>query len=87
MSRELIKELEGKIDKDRIKTLINREDEIFKFFVKHCCISELTSWRAAWSLHHAIHINDDRIKPHLKRIILSIKEKKDGHQRELLKIV
>jgi hypothetical protein len=87
MSRELIKELEGKIDKDRIKTLINREDEIFKFFVKHCCISELTSWRAAWALHHAIHINDDRIKPHLKRIILSIKEKKDGHQRELLKIV
>ena len=68
MSRELIKELEGKIDKDRIKILINKEDKIFKFYVKHCCISELTSWRAAWVLHHAIQKNDDRIKPHLKKL-------------------
>ena len=87
MLEELIKLLEGKINKDRIKTLINKEDKIFKFFVQHCCKNEFTSWRAAWVLHHAIQKNDNRIKPHLKKIILSIKEKKDGHQRELLKIV
>jgi len=87
MSEELVKQLEGKIDKDRIKSLINNESKIFDFFVKHICKNESTSWRSAWVLHHSIHKNDKRIKPHLKKIILSIQEKKDGHQRELLKIV
>ena len=44
-------------------------------------------WRSAWLVWSCIEENDERIKPHVKRIIDAIPEKKDGHQRELLKII
>ncbi len=45
------------------------------------------SWRAAWLLWSCIEKNDKRIFPYISMIIESIKDKKDGHQRELLKIL
>ena len=45
------------------------------------------SWRAAFSLWGTIEENDKRIKKHIQLIVNSIQEKKDGHQRELLKIL
>lgn len=45
------------------------------------------AWRAAWLLWSCLKENDARIKKHVEKIIKSIKSKKDGHQRELLKIL
>jgi hypothetical protein len=45
------------------------------------------SWRAAWLLWSCMEENDKRIQKHIKSIVESIKTKKDGHQRELLKIL
>jgi len=45
------------------------------------------SWRAAWLLWSCMEENDVRIHPYLKRIINSIENKEDGHQRELIKIL
>ncbi len=45
------------------------------------------SWRAAWLLWSCMEDNDLRIRPFIPRIIECIKQKKDGHQRELLKIL
>jgi len=45
------------------------------------------SWRAAWLLWSFIEENDKRIQKHIKEIINAIESKKDGHQRELLKIL
>ena len=45
------------------------------------------SWRAAFLLHSCIEENDKRIRKHVKAIVDSISSKKDGHQRELLKIL
>ena len=45
------------------------------------------SWRSAWLLWGVLKENDIRIRPHIKSIISSIKNKKDGHQRELIKIL
>jgi hypothetical protein len=45
------------------------------------------SWRAAWLLWSCLEENDPRIKDHIQRILKAIPEKKDGHQRELLKIL
>jgi hypothetical protein len=45
------------------------------------------SWRAAFSLWGSIEDNDKRIQKHLKSIVNCIREKEDGHQRELLKIL
>lgn len=45
------------------------------------------SWRAAWLLWSCMQVNDYRILAHIKDIINSLASKKDGHQRELLKIL
>ncbi len=45
------------------------------------------SWRSAWLLWSCIEENDNRIKEHINKIISSLDNKKDGHQRELLKIL
>ena len=45
------------------------------------------SWRAAWLLWSCIEKNDTRIQPHIQSLIEGLKDKKDGHQRELLKIL
>ena len=45
------------------------------------------SWRAAWLLWSCMEENDKRIQGNIKDIISNITNKKDGHQRELLKIL
>jgi hypothetical protein len=45
------------------------------------------SWRAAFLLWSCMEENDKRVQKHIKSIVNSIKTKKDGHQRELLKIL
>ncbi|MCP3930044.1 MAG: hypothetical protein GY705_13200 [Bacteroidetes bacterium] len=45
------------------------------------------SWRAAWLLWSCLEENDQRIQAHIGKIINVILGKKDGHQRELLKIL
>ena len=45
------------------------------------------SWRAAWLLWSCIEKNDTRIQPRIQSLIDGLKDKKDGHQRELLKIL
>jgi hypothetical protein len=45
------------------------------------------SWRAAWLLWSCINENDPRIQKHIQKIIESIGNKEDGHQRELIKIL
>lgn len=45
------------------------------------------SWRAAWLLFNCMEEGDSRLQKHVKEIIEVIEEKKEGHQRELLKIL
>ncbi|HKB87480.1 MAG TPA: hypothetical protein VKD08_14990 [Ignavibacteriaceae bacterium] len=45
------------------------------------------SWRAAFLLWGSMEENDRRVKKYIKRIVNSLKTKRDGHQRELLKIL
>jgi hypothetical protein len=45
------------------------------------------SWRSAFLLGSYIQMNDKRIRKHIPSIMKSIQNKKDGHQRELLKIL
>ncbi len=45
------------------------------------------SWRAAWLLWGCMKDNDPRIRPFIPGIIECLELKRDGHQRELLKIL
>lgn len=45
------------------------------------------AWRAAWVIGHCMSKNDVRIQPYVKPFIEFLNKAKDGHQRELLKIL
>ena len=45
------------------------------------------SWRAAWVLWSCITKNDSRVQKQIHKILKSIGDKTDGHQRELIKIL
>lgn len=45
------------------------------------------SWRAAWLLWSCMDDNDPRVQGCVKKIIDSLWNKEDGHQRELIKIL
>jgi len=45
------------------------------------------AWRSAFILFDCIDENDKRVKKQINAILNCIKDKKDGHQRELLKIL
>ena len=45
------------------------------------------AWRAAWLLWSCMEENDNRIQKYIDSIVKSLKDKDDGHQRELLKIL
>ena len=48
---------------------------------------EPESWRAAWLINHYMTKDDKRIKKNINAILKILPNKKDGHQRELLKIL
>lgn len=45
------------------------------------------SWRSAWLLWSSLEINDSKMSNHIDEILNNIDGKKDGHQRELIKIL
>ena len=74
--------------KDEMTSFMHAHPEVFEEAVELSLTDEQPlSWRAAWLLWDCMEENDPRIKKHLKRIIEAIVSKKDGHQRELIKIL
>ena len=57
------------------------------FQLKEALKDNNNAWRIAWEIGHKITKNDECIIPHIDTIIAALNCKKDGHQRELLKIL
>lgn len=74
--------------KDEMISFLNSHPEHFEEAIK-LAISDNQpyAWRSAFVLWDSIEENDIRIQEYIKPIVDSIKTKKDGHQRELLKIL
>ena len=74
--------------KDELISFMKANQEYFDEAIK-LAISEKQpySWRAAFLLWGCMDENDTRIRKHILSIVKSIPDKKDGHQRELLKIL
>jgi len=67
---------------------LNTHPEYFEEAIKLAISNKQPyAWRAAWLLWSCMKVNDQRIKKYIKEIVNSIKPKKDGHQRELIKIL
>jgi hypothetical protein len=83
-----IKELLLISNKNEMIAIVNSHPEYFNELIELSIMNHQPySWRAAWLLNSCMLENDIRIKKSIKRIIDAVKTKKDGHQRELLKIL
>jgi hypothetical protein len=76
-------------NKDYLLNYFNSNPEQFNEAVRIALSGEQPqAWRAAWLLGHCMETNDKRIKNHIKSFIEVVKNnKKDGYQREFLRIL
>ena len=80
--------LNGHLQKDPIVSLLRKNPDVFDEAIHLALQSdERTAWRAAWVLFHAMEDHDPRLQPHLAAFVSALRDKRDGHQRELLKII
>ena len=74
--------------KDEMISYVDAHPEDFEEAIELAISNRQTySWRAAWLLWSCMEENDQRIQRYIESIIDTISTKKDGHQRELLKIL
>lgn len=80
--------LDKRLDKDFLIQLFQEQKEVHTSAI-HIALSnqEPQAWRATWILAHCTKKNDSRIQPFLNQFIEVLSTKKDGHQREILKIL
>ena len=55
--------------------------------LKHALRNDKDSWIHAWQISHAKKTELNKLEGQIKKIISAIDGKKDGHQRELLKVL
>jgi len=80
--------LNERINTEELIKLLNGNNTHFSEAVEIALSDEHpANWRAAWMLNHCIGKNDKRLAPSLEKMISIVKEKNDGHQRELLKLI
>lgn len=88
MGQDLNKILTGKFNTIELINLIRNDDNLFKKLISIAISDQpTTGWRAAWLITKIMEKKDKRIKKSVPKIIKAIKKSKDGHQRELLKIL
>jgi len=87
MSEDLLQQISGRFDMKEVLSKLKNNPKIFRFYTKPVMKNSRTSWRAAWVINHLTWKKDNRIAPVISDIINSVVGKKDGKQRELLKIV
>lgn len=80
--------LDKRLDKDFLIQLFQEQNEVHASGIQTALSNqEPQAWRASWILNHCTKKNDPRILPYVDEFIEVLPQKKDGHQREILKIL
>ncbi len=80
--------LDNRLDKEFLIQLFQEQKEVYDSALKISLKNhQPQSWRATWIIGHCTFANDSRIQPYTNDFIQCIVDKKDGHQREILKIL
>jgi len=88
MTTALNEILTGRLAKEDMVLFINNDPQQFANAVKLALSNdENLGWRAAWMVQSIMERDDQRVKKHTGKIIRAVENKKDGHQRELLRIL
>lgn len=74
--------------KEEMVAFLKSQPEYFKEAIELAISDDQPfAWRSAFYLSSSMEDNDARVKKYIKPILACIKNKNDGHQRELLKIL
>ena len=74
--------------KDEMISFMDTHPELFEEAIELAIADKQPySWRAAWLLWSCMEENDQRIQKYIKKIVVTLETKDDGHQRELIKIL
>lgn len=88
MSNNLKEIILGRFQKIEMLNLINSVPNNFSKLIEYSLSDEEKfTWRAAWLINQTMEYNDIRLLEFVEKFILEIKNKKDGLQREILKII
>lgn len=80
--------LDTRLDKDFLIQLFQEQKEVHDAAIQVALSNQQPqAWRATWILSHCTAKNDHRIQPFIDNFIKILSTKKDGHQREILKIL
>jgi hypothetical protein len=88
MTKSLQNILTASLRKDKMVAFLTNNPNLFDETLKVSLgDKEPQSWRAAWLIKHYMTKNDSRIIKNINSLLKALPNKKDGHQRELLKIL
>jgi hypothetical protein len=88
MTKSLNQILTGHLRKDELVTFLKKHPDLFRESIEVALgNSQPEAWRAAWLIMHYMTKNDKRIIKYINAILKALPSRKDGHQRELLKIL
>ena len=80
--------LSNRLDKDFLIQLFQEQKEVHAAGIQVALSNKQPqAWRATWILTHCTAKNDPRIIPYISDFIEKIPKQKDGHQREIIKIL
>ena len=80
--------LSTRLDKEFLIQLFQEQAEVHASAIQISLNKEQPqAWRATWILTHCTCKNDIRIQPFISDFIHILPDKKDGHQREILKML
>lgn len=88
LKAEILALFSKRFNKEKLIQKIQSSDE----FVEEAIVIAMDKkqpegWRAAWILRQSIEKNDLRLQPHISDFIKVIKDRPEGHQREILKLL
>tara|TARA_R110002050_G_scaffold300722_2_gene471891 strand:- start:32120 stop:32629 length:510 start_codon:yes stop_codon:yes gene_type:complete len=87
LSNSLLAQLSTTYSSSKFKDIITKDANKFGDLIKIALENHApASWRAAYICNHQTIANDPLLLPYLAQIIAEIPTKKDGHQRELLRL-
>jgi len=88
MTKSLKNILTASLRKDKMVDFLKKNPDLFDETLEISLDDyEPESWRAAWLIKHYMAKNDKRIIKKINSILKELPNKKDGHQREFLKIL
>ena len=88
MSQPILEVLSARYSSTKFESIISREENPFNELMELALQNHApASWRATFICHHKTSSNDPLLEPYIERIVSAIPSKKDGHQRELLRLL